>query len=182
MSKTKYEDMSIEELLKAMPPWKKRKPKPTPALPAAAKIVELVSCNPHVPLDRQRERISDAQKQLFEDEHRRLKEWESQKKHERWLMERQAALDWHMEQKRANEEWERHYRDDPDGSIEMYNETWQVEIKEQREAYRRRRQDELRFSDGYQDLREREKRAAELEAKREAERCRRFVIEGTSDD
>ena len=28
MSKTKYEDMSIEELLQAMPPWKKRKPKP----------------------------------------------------------------------------------------------------------------------------------------------------------
>ena len=24
--RTKYEDMSIEELLKAMPPWKKRKP------------------------------------------------------------------------------------------------------------------------------------------------------------
>ena len=31
MSKTKYEDMSIEELLQAMPPWKKRKPKPSPA-------------------------------------------------------------------------------------------------------------------------------------------------------
>ena len=29
MSKTKYEDMSIEELLEAMPPWKKRKPKLT---------------------------------------------------------------------------------------------------------------------------------------------------------
>ena len=33
MSKTKYEDMSIEELLAAMPPWKKRKPK-APAAPA----------------------------------------------------------------------------------------------------------------------------------------------------
>ena len=46
-------------------------------------------------------------RQLIEDENRRLKELEAQKKHERWLMERQAALDWHMEQKLANEEVER---------------------------------------------------------------------------
>ena len=62
--------------------------------------MELASCNPYVPLDRQRERISDAQKQLIEDENRKLKEWEAQKKHERWLMERQTAIDFHMEQKR----------------------------------------------------------------------------------
>ena len=121
MSKTKYEDMSIEELLQAMPPWKKRKP--TPAPPAATKIVELASCNPYVPLDRQRERISDAQKQLIEDENRKLKEWESQKKHERWLMERQAALDFHMEQKLLNEEWER-LPDRDDGESEISNWVW----------------------------------------------------------
>ena len=124
MSKTKYEDMSIEELLKAMPPWKKRKPKPTPAPPAATKIVELASCNPYVPLDRQRERISEAQRQLIEDEDRRLKEWEAQKKHERWLMERQAALDWHMEQKLVNEEVERQFRDRDDGEREISNWIW----------------------------------------------------------
>jgi hypothetical protein len=82
MSKTKYEDMSIEELLKAMPPWKKRpkkaEPKPT--------VVSLASSNPEVPLERQRERLSEAQRRLIEDENRRLKEWEAQKKHERWLI------------------------------------------------------------------------------------------------
>ena len=72
-------------------------------------VVSLASCNPHVPLERQRERISDAQKQLIEDENRKLKEWEAQKQHERLLMERQKALDWHMEQKRLNEEWERKF-------------------------------------------------------------------------
>ena len=118
MSKTKYEDMSIEELLQAMPPWKKRKPKPTPA--PATKIVELASCNPYVPLDRQRERISDAQKQLIEDENRKLKEWEAQKKYERLLMERQKAIDFHMEQKLLNEEWE----DRDDGESEISNWVW----------------------------------------------------------
>jgi hypothetical protein len=124
MSKTKYEDMSIEELLQAMPPWKKRKPKPPEATTPKTVVVSLASCNPYVPLERQRERISDAQKQLIEDENRKLKEWKSQKKHERWLMERQAALDWRMEQKRANEEWERHYRDDDDGEREISNWIW----------------------------------------------------------
>ena len=124
MSKTKYEDMSFEELLKAMPPWKKRKPKPTAAAPATTKIVELASCNPYVPLDRQRERISEAQRQLIEDENRKLKEWEAQKKHERLLMERQKAIDFHMEQKLLNEEWERQIRNRDDGEREMSDWIW----------------------------------------------------------
>ena len=115
-------EKEFEELLRTMPPWKKRKPKPTPA--PTTKIVELASCNPYVPLERQRERISDAQRQLIEDENRRLKELEAQKKHERWLMERQAALDWHMEQKLANEEAERRYRDRDDGEREISDWIW----------------------------------------------------------
>jgi hypothetical protein len=122
MSKTKYEDMSIEELLKAMPPWKKRPKKAEPK--SEPTVVSLASSNPNVPLERQRERISDAQRQLIEDESRKLKEWEAQKKHERWLMERQAALDWHMEQKRANEEAERHFRDRDDGEREISDWIW----------------------------------------------------------
>ena len=112
-------EKEFEELLRTMPPWKKRS-KPTPA----AKIVELASSNPDVPLERQRERLSEAQRRLIEDENRRLKEWEAQKKHERWLMERQAALDWHMEQKLANEEAERRFRDCDDGDREISDWIW----------------------------------------------------------
>lgn len=83
-------------------------PKPPPkAAEPAPKIVSLASSNPSVPLERQRERLSEAQKRLIEDEDRRLEEWKAQKKHERWLAERQAAIDWWMEQKLANEEAER---------------------------------------------------------------------------
>ena len=105
-----------------MPPWKKRKPKLS--LKPETVVVELASCNPDVPLDRQRERISDAQKQLIEDENRRLKEWEAQKKHERLLMERQKAIDFHMEQKLLNEESERQFRDRDDGEREISNWIW----------------------------------------------------------
>jgi hypothetical protein len=112
--------MTREERLAAMPPFKKRKkPEPEPKV-----IVELASCNPNVPIDRQRERLSEAQRRLIEDEHRRLKEWEAQKKHERWLMERQAAIDFHMEQKLANEEAERRFRDRDDGDREISNWIW----------------------------------------------------------
>ena len=117
-------EKEFEELLRTMPPWKKRKPKPPEATTPKAVVVELASCNPYVPLDRQRERISDAQKQLIEDEDRRLKEWEAQKNHERWLMERQAALDFHMEQKLANEEAERQFRDRDDGEREISDWIW----------------------------------------------------------
>jgi hypothetical protein len=108
-------EKEFEELLKAIPPFKKR-PKPEPK-PEPKVVVELASCNPYVPLERQRERLSEAQRRLIEDENRRLKEWEAQKKHERWLMERQAAIDFHMEQKLLNEEWERRYRDDGEREI-----------------------------------------------------------------
>ena len=117
-------EKEFEELLRAMPPWKKRKPKPPEATTPKAVVVELASCNPYVPLERQRERISDAQRQLIEDENRRLKELEAQKKHERLLMERQKAIDFHMEQKRLNEEWERQIRDRDDGEREISNWIW----------------------------------------------------------
>lgn len=46
-------EKEFEELLRTMPPWKKRKPKPTPEATAPkAVVVELASCNPYVPLDR----------------------------------------------------------------------------------------------------------------------------------
>ena len=98
-------EKEFEELLKAIPPFKKRPKKPEPK--PEPKIVSLASCNPYVPLERQRERLSEGQRRLVEDEDRRLKEWEAQKKHERWLAERQAAIDFWMEQKLANEEAER---------------------------------------------------------------------------
>ena len=115
-------EKEFEELLRTMPPWKKRSKPPEPKPKTV--VVELASCNPHVPLDRQRERISDAQRQLIEDENRRLKELEAQKKHERLLMERQKAIDFHMEQKLLNEEWERRYRDRDDGEREISDWIW----------------------------------------------------------
>jgi len=107
--------MSREERLAAMPPFKKRlkKPEPEPKV-TEPKVVSLATSNPDVPLDLQRERISEAQKRLIEDEDRRLKEWEAQKKHERWLAERQAAIDFWMEQKLANEEAERRFEKELD--------------------------------------------------------------------
>ena len=54
-------EKEFEELLRTMPPWKKRKPKPPEATTPKTVVVELASCNPYVPLERQRERISDAQ-------------------------------------------------------------------------------------------------------------------------
>jgi hypothetical protein len=108
--------MSREEILAAMPPFKKRpkKAEPEPKVTEPKVIVELASCNPNVPLERQRERISEAQKRLIEDEDRKLKEWEAKKKHERWLAERQAAIDFWMEQKLANEEAERRFEKELD--------------------------------------------------------------------
>jgi hypothetical protein len=104
--------MSREEILAAMPPFKKRPKKPEPK--PEPKIVSLATSNPNVPIDRQRERLAEAQKRLIEDEDRRLKEWETQKKYERWLADRQAAIDWHMEQKLANEEAERRFEKELD--------------------------------------------------------------------
>lgn len=39
-------------------------------------------------------------------------------------MERQKAIDFHMEQKLLNEEWERRYRDRDDGEREISNWIW----------------------------------------------------------
>jgi hypothetical protein len=79
-------------------------------------VVTLATSNPDVPLERQRDRIAEAQQRLIADEVRRLAELEAQQKREAWLIARQAAIDWHMEMKLANEEEERRFRrDDPCG-------------------------------------------------------------------
>ena len=39
-------------------------------------------------------------------------------------MERQKAIDFHMEQKLLNEEWERRYRDRDDGEREISDWIW----------------------------------------------------------
>jgi predicted nucleic acid-binding protein len=76
-------------------------------------VVTLATVNPDVPLERQRDRIVEAQQRLIADEVRRL---EAETKHEAWLMARQAAIDFHMEMKLANEEAERRFRrNDPCG-------------------------------------------------------------------
>ena len=43
-------------------------------------VVVLASSNPDVPLDRQRERLSEAQRRLVADEERKFKEWEKEKR------------------------------------------------------------------------------------------------------
>ena len=116
--------MSREERLAAMPPFKKRakKPEPEPKVTEPKVIVSLATSNPNVPIDRQRERLAEAQKRLIEDENRRLKEWEAKKRHDRWLAERQAAIDFWMEQKLANEEAERRFEKELDPfDISLYD-------------------------------------------------------------
>jgi hypothetical protein len=79
-------------------------------------VVTLAAANANVPLERQRERISEAQQRLIADEEARLRELEEQQKRERWIAARQAAIDFHMEMKLANEEAERQFRrSDPCG-------------------------------------------------------------------
>ena len=99
-----YAGMTYEELLKNAPPIK-RKVRPEAVKPTP--VVTLATANPDVPLERQRERISEAQQRLIADEQLRL---EAEKKHERWIAARQAAIDFHMEMKLANEEAERRFR------------------------------------------------------------------------
>jgi hypothetical protein len=157
--------MSKEEILKNMPPFKKRPKKPEPK-PEPKVIVELASCNPNVPLERQRERISEAQKRLIEDEDRRLKEWKAQKKHERWLAERQETIDWHWEQKLLNEEIARQYRDDPERKL--FNETWGEVMKQEREANQRKLVHPKFQAEELRERAEREQRAWELQTERDA--------------
>jgi hypothetical protein len=79
-------------------------------------VVTLAASNPDVPLERQRDRIAEAQQRLIADEVRRLAELAEHQKREAWLMARQAAIDWHMEMKLANEAEERQLRrSDPCG-------------------------------------------------------------------
>ena len=100
-------ERALQELIKNSPPWKlKKRPKEAEATP----VVTLATSNPDVPLERQRERITEAQQRLIADEARRLRELEEAQKHERWIAAKQAAIDWHMEMIRANEEAERIFR------------------------------------------------------------------------
>jgi hypothetical protein len=102
-----YAGMTYEELLKNAPPIK-RKVRPEVVKPAP--VVKLATSNPDVPLERQRERLSEAQGRLIADEARRLAELEEQQRRKAWIAARQAAIDWHMETIRANEEAERMFR------------------------------------------------------------------------
>jgi hypothetical protein len=97
----------LAELIRRHPQPRRKKP------PEAKPVVTLATANPEVPLERQRERLSEAQQRLIADEQRRL---EAEKKHEAWLTARQAAIDFHVEMIRANEEAERRFRrNDPCG-------------------------------------------------------------------
>jgi hypothetical protein len=102
----------IQEWIKNSPPlkWKKR-PKPAEE---PKPVVALATANPEVPLDRQRERISDATAKLIADEGAKLRQYAEQERQERLVAERQRALDWHMEMKLANEEAERRFMRDLD--------------------------------------------------------------------
>jgi SpoVK/Ycf46/Vps4 family AAA+-type ATPase len=73
-------------------------------------VAVLATSNPEVPLDRQRERLSEAQKRLIADEERKFKEWEEEKRRDRWVAERQAAIDFHMEMRLAEARAERRFR------------------------------------------------------------------------
>lgn len=105
-----YAGMTYEELLKNAPPIK-RKVRPEAVKPEP--VVKLATANPDVPLDRQRERIAEATERLIADERRRLAELQA---HEARIAAYQRVIDWHMEQKLANEEAEREFRrNDPCG-------------------------------------------------------------------
>ena len=101
----KYEEMTYEELVAAMPPFKKKVVAPE------KKVVALATANPEVPLERQRDRIAEAQRKLAEDQWRILQE---ERRYERWLAERQAALDFHMEMKLENETAARRFEEELD--------------------------------------------------------------------
>ena len=73
-------------------------------------VVVLATSNPAVPLERQRERLSAAQRRLIADEEARFKEWEEQKKRDRWVAEKQAAIDHHREMRLESERAERRFR------------------------------------------------------------------------
>ena len=77
-------------------------------------VVVLASSNPDVPLDRQRERLSEAQRRLIEDEERKFKEWDKEKREDRRIAELQAAIDRHMEFRLAEERAERRFRGELD--------------------------------------------------------------------
>ena len=81
----------LAELIRRHPQPRRKKP-PEPE----AKVVTLATANPDVPLERQRERISEAQQRLIEDEARRLAEEE---RREAWICamrrrRRRSVLAW----------------------------------------------------------------------------------------
>jgi hypothetical protein len=96
MTVEEQQSLSYEELLTVKLKPKKRPPDPPPP----ENVVSLATANPEVPLERQRERIREAERKLAEDQWRILQE---ERRKARWLAERQAAIDFHMEMKLANE-------------------------------------------------------------------------------
>jgi hypothetical protein len=103
--------MSLDEVLElAKLEAVRRRAAKAAALEAArpkAPVVTLAIANPDVPLERQRERISEAQQRLIEDEAQRLRELQAR---DAWVASWQRAIDFHMEMRRANEEAERQLR------------------------------------------------------------------------
>jgi hypothetical protein len=79
-------------------------------------VVTLVVANPNVPLERQRERISEATERLIADEQRRLAELHEAQRREAWIATWQRAIDRHMAMRLMNEEAEEQLRrSDPCG-------------------------------------------------------------------
>jgi hypothetical protein len=79
-------------------------------------VVTLAVANPNVPLERQRERISEATERLIADEARRLAELKEKNAREAWIAAQQAAIDRHMAMRLRNEEAEQQLRrSDPCG-------------------------------------------------------------------
>jgi hypothetical protein len=117
MSKAGDALMSREQMIEfLLASAREKRRKEAEAAKPKAKVVTLAVSNPDVPLERQRERISEAQQRLVADEVRRLAESTELQRREAWLIARQAAIDWHIEMIRANEEAERQFRrNDPCG-------------------------------------------------------------------
>jgi hypothetical protein len=108
--------LSLDEMLElAKQVAVERRAAKAAALEAAkpAPVVTLAAANANVPLERQRERLSEATERLIEDARRRLAEL---KAHEAWVANWQRAIDFHMEMRLMNEEAERQLRrSDPCG-------------------------------------------------------------------
>jgi hypothetical protein len=98
-------ELAKQEGLKRKAAKEAAKPKP---------VVTLATANPEVPLERQRERISEAQRKLIADEERKLQELAEANAREQLRVQRQRAIDFHMEMRLAEEAAERQFMRDLD--------------------------------------------------------------------